>query len=283
MFWPADIVINAFIDRLIADHGQYFPSAPPAHGEAIARVARLSLSRIARSNALYHDLDHTLLVTMVGQDMLRGRIARSADVSSEDWVHFAASLLLFGVGFVRGACPGDQGNRCVIDNNGDSVLLPPGKTDGSLWPYYAVRSKIFAAHYLAHDTVLDWERVVANVDYSRFPPDIDLNPETASYPGLLRAAHLIGTIGDPNFFQKVKPLHLELAESGMLYAIGYETVAEFQENFAEFYHHALEPLIRDGLALLEYTPQGRVWMTHIHAHVLRQRAEISNTTQPGWG
>jgi hypothetical protein len=274
MFWPADIVINAFIERLVKGHGQYFPSAPVQHGEAIARVARLSLSRIARSNALYHDLDHTLLVTMVGQDMLRGRIARSGDVSSEDWIHFVASLLLFAVGFVRGGCPGDMGNRCVIDDKGDSVLLPRGKTDGSLWPYYTERSKIFVAHHLVHDTVLDWERVAANVEYSRYPPVLALHPETDTYPGLLRAAHLIGAVGDPNFFQKVKPLHLELAESGMLYAIGYKTVAEFQQNFADFYHHTIAPLIADGVSLLEYTPQGKVWLTYIHAHVLRRRAAM---------
>jgi hypothetical protein len=275
MFWPADIIIDAFIDRLVCEHRQYYPGAPGTHGEAIQRVARLSLSRIARSNALYHDLDHTLLVTMVGQDMLRGRIARSADVSSKDWIHFVASLLLFAVGFVRGACPGDRYDRFVIDDMGDTVALPRGKTDGSFWPYYTERSKLFIAHHLAHDAVLSWERVAANVEYSRFPPVLSMHPEIDTYPGLLRAAHLIGAVGDPNFFQKVKPLHLELAESGMLYAIGYKTVAEFQENFADFYRHTIEPLIGEAVALLEYTPQGRVWLTYVHAHVLRRQAETA--------
>ena len=114
MFRPSDILIDAFVKRLSRDYREAFGERDPAHHDTILRVARMVLARVARSDALYHDLVYTFLVTLVGQDILRGRIARDADVMPNDWVHFLASLLCPNVGIVRGACPGDDGNTCVI-------------------------------------------------------------------------------------------------------------------------------------------------------------------------
>ena len=67
MFKPTERIINAFVDRLVSDYKTVFVSGPEGHLDTIVRVARRSLNRIARSDALYHDLDHTLQVTMVGE------------------------------------------------------------------------------------------------------------------------------------------------------------------------------------------------------------------------
>jgi hypothetical protein len=272
MFRPSDIVIEGFVDHLQEEYWRTFPGGAPEHCHAIARAARVALGHIARSNALYHDLGHTILVTQIGQNLLQGRILRSYDVSSADWMHFVVSTLCFAVGFVRDVCPGDDGKgKCVIDADGGAVTMPRGATDGWLWPYFTDRSKLFVAHHFRNDTLVDWRTLATNIEYSRFPPLPDRNRETTSYPGLLRAAHLIGSIADPDFDLKTKPLLVELEESGMTKLLGYSDIAAFRTGFQDLFWLSMYPLVADGLKLLDLTGEGREFVAHLHAQLLIEK------------
>jgi hypothetical protein len=269
MFRPSDIVIEAFIDHLQEEFWRTFPDGTPAHCHEIAKAARVALGNIARSNALYHDLSHTILVTQIGQNLLQGRILRSHDVSSADWMHFIISTLCFATGFVRDICPGDDGKgSCVINAEGGTVNMPRGATDGWLWPYFTDRSKIFVTRHFHHNPIVDWRTLADNIEYSRFPPLPDRNRETASYPGLLRAAHLIGSIADPDFNIKTKSLLVELEESGMTTLLGYADIAAFRAGFHDMFWLSMYPLIAEGMKLLDLTGEGRELVAHLYAHLL---------------
>ena len=268
MFRPSDIIIDAFVKRLSRDYLETFGERAPEHHDTILEVARMVLARVARSDALYHDLVYTFLVTLVGQDILRGRIARDADVVPNDWVHFLASLLCSNVGIVRGTCPGDAGNTCVTGTNAQTVELPRGATDGALWPYRAERATIFVHHHFREHPILEWEALAASMEYSRFPPPLERDHETASYPGLLRAAHLIAMVADPNFTLKINRLFLQARESGIADKLGYTTAPEFIARYPKFFWRVLHPLIGEAMELLDYTGGGRVWVANMQAHLL---------------
>lgn len=270
MFRPSDIITEAFIERLRWAYTQIYGEGEPDHRETIAQVARMSLSRMARSDALYHNLDHTLLVTMVGHDILRGQIVRDGKVESIVWVNFVCSLLCFATGFYRYACPGDDDERCVIDEDGTTIEVPRGVTNGWLWPYFTDRSKVYVRHHFTDHPLLDVEVMVANIEYARFPPPVELHPETATYPGLLRASHIIGAVADPNFMLKMPPLVQELEESGMTKRLGFSTTAEFRENYPKLFWESLHPLLLEALELLNHTGQGREWLANMHAHLLAE-------------
>jgi hypothetical protein len=146
--------------------------------------------------------------------------------------------------------------------------MPRGATDGWLWPYFTDRSKLFVAHHFRDDPVIDWRTVAVNIEYSRFPPLPDRNRETASYPGLLRAAHLIGSIADPEFNIKTKALLVELEESGMTQLLGYADIAAFRAGFHDLFWLSMYPLLADGMKLLDLTGEGRELIAHLHAHLL---------------
>ena len=277
MFRPSDILIEAFVGHLLEEYERNFPGGDAAHSNAIARAARVALAHIARSNALYHDLNHTILVTQIGQDLLKGKILRSEDVSSADWMHFVVSTLCFAVGFVRDVCPGDDGKgKCVTDADGATVTVPRGATDGWLWPYFTDRSKLFVAHHFRNDPVVDWRKLADNIEYSRYPPLSDRNRETTTYRGLLRAAHLIGAIADPDFDVKTKPLLVELEESGMTKLLGFSDIAAFRAGFQDLFWLTMYPLVADGLKLLELTGEGREFVAHLHAHLLVEKRALKS-------
>jgi hypothetical protein len=277
MFRPSDIIIDAFIARLRTSYTQIYGEGEAHHCETIAQVARMALARMALSDALYHNLDHTLLVTMVGHDILRGQIVRDGTVSSGEWVNFVCSLLCFATGFYRYACPGDDREHCVIDEKCNTIEVPRGVTNGWLWPYFTDRSKIFVRHHYTDNPVLDVDSMTANIEYARFPPPVKLHPETATYPGLLRASHIIGAVADPNFMLKMPALVQELEESGMAKLLGFRTAAEFQIHYPELFWETLHPLIRDALELLNYTGQGREWIANMHSHLLAEERRDDTT------
>ena len=73
MFNPTQIVIQAFVGQLKGKYRQIYGSLEPTYPEIIGFVSRLALENIANSDAAYHDMNHTIMVTLVGQDILIGK------------------------------------------------------------------------------------------------------------------------------------------------------------------------------------------------------------------
>src|ERR1700704_5282479 len=84
MFNPTEIVIQAFVQHLQHMYGQIYGVLEPTYPDIIGFVARLSLENIADSDAAYHDMNHTIMVTLVGQELLRGKHIRDGGVTPRD-------------------------------------------------------------------------------------------------------------------------------------------------------------------------------------------------------
>src|SRR5919206_407489 len=95
MFDSTTLIIAAVTRRLVGRYRRVFGRREPDHAGAIATAARLALERIGTSDAPYHDLDHTVMVTLLGTDILRGREIAEV-VTPEDWLHTAVERLGYG-------------------------------------------------------------------------------------------------------------------------------------------------------------------------------------------
>ena len=73
MFNPTLIVIESFIRELRATYGRTYTILEPNYPGVLGFAAQLALETIATSDAVYHDVNHTIMVTLVGQEILRGR------------------------------------------------------------------------------------------------------------------------------------------------------------------------------------------------------------------
>jgi len=143
MFNATLIVIEAFIRELRTMYERTYGTMEPGYPGVISFVAQLALENIATSDAAYHDVNHTIMVTLVGQEILRGRHISVGGVTPRDWLHFIISLLCHDIGYVRGICRGDGDGSYVTNLAGDKVTLPEGATDASMTPYHVARSQLF--------------------------------------------------------------------------------------------------------------------------------------------
>ena len=74
MFNPTQIVIAAFIRELRAMYGRTYGALEPGYPGVVSFVAQLALENIATSDAAYHDVNHTIMVTLVGQEIYEAGI-----------------------------------------------------------------------------------------------------------------------------------------------------------------------------------------------------------------
>ena len=69
---PARVFAGAFGEHLARQYLQVYGQREPGYFEVIREGARLVIERLSFSDALYHNYEHTALVVLVGQDILRG-------------------------------------------------------------------------------------------------------------------------------------------------------------------------------------------------------------------
>jgi hypothetical protein len=254
-------------ERLSSVFLRTFGGSDPHIAALLDEAAHLIIERIATSDALYHDAEHTALVTLVAQDILRG-LRMSRTVSPEEWLHFIVAALTHDVGYMRGICTGDHMERQVIDAAGNAVSLPRGASDASLGPYHVFRSQIVVRKRFASHAMIDGERIARAIELTRFPvPDDGDHAETDTEPGLLRAADLIGQLGDPLYPRKLNALFHEFAEIGINERLGYASPADVAERYPSFFWSKVEPYIGDAIRYLEWTMEGRQWVAQLYSNV----------------
>src|SRR5450631_3193439 len=236
-------------------------------------AARLALECIGNSDALYHNVEHTMLVTLVGRDILRGRGLLMRTTAS-DWAHLLVECLMHDIGYVRGILRGDREDSYVIDASGQMVTLPRGSSDAALTPYHVDRSKLFVLDRIAEMKLLDEQRIAGAIEFTRFPPSVN-EEEIEEEGSLLRAADLIGQLGDPRYLYKANALYWEFEEIGINRQLGYGSPADIVDRYPQFYFNSVAPHIQTEIRYLNMTASGRQWIANLYANVFRAEREIS--------
>ena len=139
---------------LASDMKDRFGASHARLAELVPFAARLALECIGNSDALYHNVEHTMLVTLAGHDIFKGRALLLPSTPS-DYSNFIVACLTHDIGYVRGVVKGDGDDGYVVDAAGRKVSLPRGCSDAALAPYHVDRSKLFVLERVAQIDELD--------------------------------------------------------------------------------------------------------------------------------
>jgi hypothetical protein len=252
-----------------------FGSTEAGLTEMISWVSRLSLECIGNSDALYHTVEHTMLVTLVGYDIMKGR-SLLMPTTAADYAHVIVACLLHDIGYVRGVLKGDGADGYVVDAHGRKERLPRGSSDAALTPHHVDRSKLFALDRLSHMDYIDAPRVARAIEFTRFPSAIDPAAQDAEEEGsLVRAADLIGQLGDPHYLRKANALYYEFEEVGMNKQLGYGSPADLTDLYPQFYYNSVAPHLHTAIRYLNVTSSGRQWIAGLYSNVFRAESELN--------
>ena len=185
MFFNAtELLINSFVEKIKDGYRRTYGGYKPDYADIIAWAGSMALENIANSDALYHNVEHTILVTLVGQEILRGKHIREGGISCEDWLHYMISLVCHDIGYVKGVCRNDKNGYYSTGKNGEMVHLDSGASDASLTPYHVDRAKLFIDERFGGHKLIDAELIKQNIELTRFPvPKAEDHQDTINAPG----------------------------------------------------------------------------------------------------
>ena len=273
MFTIPELTANALGSHLAEHMRRRFGSTDAGLIERVESAARLAMDCIGNSDALYHNVEHTMLVTLVGYDILRGR-QLLMETNASDFAHLIFACLLHDIGYVRGILKGDSADGYIVDAKGNKAEVPRGSSDAALLPYHIDRSKLFVMDRMAKIKDLDATRVANAIEFTRFPSTH--GDDSDGEEGMLvRAANLIGQLGDPQYLRKANALYYEFEEVGMNKQLGYTSPADLIDLYPKFYWNSVAPHIQSAIRYLNVTSNGRQWIANLHSNIFRAERELS--------
>jgi hypothetical protein len=269
------VVIEYTVKELRSAYLKTYSEMEQQLGNIMVWSCHLALENIANSDALYHDLDHTVMVATAGQAILEGKHLSEGGVTPGDWVHVMIALLCHDIGYVKGVCRADRDGFFATGIGDGTVEISSTSTDAALAPYHVDRSKLFVRDRFGNKllsgmaAMIDAELIASYIEMTRFPvPKDDQHKDTTGYPALVRAADLIGQLGDPNRLLRCPALFYEFQEIGLNEKLGYKTPGDLRQSNAKFYWDVVSPYIQEAVRYLRVTQEGKQWVANLYANVL---------------
>jgi hypothetical protein len=269
-----ELTIDMFVEQLRRVYERTYGDIDKTFGRIVAWSGRLALENIANSDALYHDIDHTIMVSLAGQAIIEGKHLREGGVSPRDWMHFMIAVMCHDIGYVKGACRNDTRELFASGINDEMVSISSSGTDVALTPYHVDRSKLFVKERFGNGLLqdmtkmLDPDLIADYIEMTRFPsPSGEMYKDTKGLGGLVRAADFIGQLGDPDYLRKTPALFYEFQELGLNEKYGYTSPNDMRVSYASFYWDSVNPFIQDALVYLRMTEDGKQWIANMHSHV----------------
>lgn len=269
-----ELTIDMFVEQLRTVYQRTYGDISSDFGNIVIWCGRLVLENIANSDALYHNVEHTIMVSLAGQAIIEGKHLREGGVTPRDWMHYMIAVLCHDIGYVKGVCKNDVRDKFATGVGDELVYVSPGGTDVALTPFHVNRSKLFVRERFGTSLLqnmtkhLDAELIADYIEMTRFPsPPDEKYKDTKGFGGLVRAADFIGQLGDPEYFRKSPALFYEFQELGVNERLGYKVPNDLRKNYASFYWSSVSPYIQDALLYLRLTEDGKQWIANMHSHV----------------
>ena len=280
MITVPEVMAHALGSFLAAETRGRFRASHANLADFLPYISRLTLECIGNSDALYHNIEHSMLVTLVGHDILMGR-SLMRPTTPRDYSNFILACLTHDIGYVRGVVQGDGDGAYVADVTGRTIRLPIGSSDAAMAPYHVDRSKLFVIERFDTVDYLDADRIARAIEYTRFPypsPKNDATDDLNEEEGLLlRAADLIGQLGDPNYMRKANALFYEFEEVGLNARLGYKSPADVVYKYPQFYWNNVAPQIPAAIQYLNMTSSGRQWIANLYSNVFRAERDLTQS------
>src|SRR5262249_45612492 len=130
------------------------------------------------------------------------------------------------------------------------------------------RGKLFIEERFGGHKLINAEVIKRNIELTRFPvPATEDHQDTTCFPGLVRAADLIGQLSDPRYLRKTVALFYEFEETGMNKVLGYRDPGDLRRNYPKFYWKSVHVFVKDALRYLTLSQYGKQIIAQLYSHV----------------
>jgi len=232
-------------------------------------------------------MEHTTFVTLVGQEILRGKHIKEGNISPLDWLHCTISLLCHDIGYIKGIIKHDDPSKNLYSTGIEdkTVEIPSGSTDAGLTKYHVDRGKAFVKQRFENHPIINYQIIQQNIELTRFPvPNDEDHKDTKGFPGIVRGADLLGQMSDPRYLQKIPGKEIEIFKKFFFVlkiifeALFYEfketghfemwkTPEDLQKGYPGFFWKGVYPYVQESIAYLKTTTNGRQYLANLYSNV----------------
>lgn len=272
-------LVHSVINYISTEYEKIFHNKYREYIDLFTLVASQTLDLIANCDAPYHNLEHTLEVTLVGQEIFYGKYTCEEQVSPQEWIDYMISLLCHDIGYVKGICSCDRPAESTFATgiNDALITLPATATGASLTPYHVDRSKLFVVENFSTYKLINIDVIQLNIELTRFPvPKDKLYKDILGFPGLTRAADLIGQLSDPSYLSKLPALFAEFEEIGTNKILGYAEPKDLRAGYPRFYWHVVSMYLTHSIRYLETTRSGKAILENLYGNRATVEKELDN-------
>ncbi len=262
-------LIHSCMNYLSIEYQHIYGGKYQEYLELFNLIATQTLTAIAGCDSAYHNLEHTVQVVLVGQEIIHGKYVCEEPISPQEWLEYIVSLLCHDIGYRKGICRDDRVEeyRFVTGINSDHITLDSTATGASLTPYHVDRGKLFVAENFSDYKLINLETIQLNIELTRFPaPKDELHQDTIDFPGLTRGADLIGQLSDPYYLAKLPALFSEFEEIGSNKVLGYSDSKDLRAGYPRFYWHVISLYLKHSIRYLEMTQTGQAILANLYGN-----------------
>ncbi|MCP3927146.1 MAG: HD domain-containing protein [Desulfobacterales bacterium] len=183
-----------------------------------------------QSNTKYHDIDHTLSVTLTTARLMHGCMD-DVKLSSKDILTGLISALFHDVGLIQ----------TDDDTEGTGAKYTVGHEQRSVNFMNAYLTRKRAAKRMIADST----KVIESTILSLSPKDFTFRNEEIYMLGkIVGSADLLGQVADRNYFRKLFSLYLEFKEAGVP---GYDSELDLIKKTESFYANVVKKRLVEDL------------------------------------
>jgi len=192
-------------------------------------------------------------------------------------------LLCHDIGYVKGICREDDVTNLIFVTGVEeprTITLSPECTDASLVKYHVDRGKLFVRERFSSIEHIDVEMMCKNIELTRFPvPNSEDHKDTVGFPGLVRAADLIGQLSDPRYTLKLPALYYEFYETGQSKLNGWNNPGDLRKTYPGFFWKIVYKFIKTAIKFLKVTQTGKQYYSSMLAQVAEVQYEQTKTSE----
>eukprot|EP00033_Pygsuia_biforma_P001998 GCRY01002223.1.p1 GENE.GCRY01002223.1~~GCRY01002223.1.p1 ORF type:complete len:453 (-),score=26.91 GCRY01002223.1:363-1721(-) len=232
---PNKAVNDYFVQEVLTNYKEMYGDLEPEFPGIISYCARMALEIISNTNCLYHNTMHTMHVTLVMIELLKGKHLTEGGVGPDDFLHCVIAALCHDIGYVAGILPEDKDTvssrgtgptktiftaQGKVGDESSMFEYPEGASDACNTFCHVDRGKYFVKLRFAKTPYLKIQRLQNMIECTRFPVPKDDRTAQGTFEGLVRAADMIGQLADPDRLLKIPALFQEFQETGTNKALG---------------------------------------------------------------
>lgn len=263
--------IEHFAEQVLIQHQRIYGSAESELLQNTLNISRMALAKMAISNSLFLNVNHTKRAGMMVLQILDGVLHARGVVEPPLFFNLILATLISHVGIVGGILEEDevkphQAQEKYYTGRGEYKDFDGPSSHSVLWPNYIERSLLFVDRNFRSLKNLNIEDVKSAIKFSDISSKSSQKEQT-NFCHYVRSAHLMAYMTQSQYNQWLVRLYRSLEEANLLNRLGFDDLGKFRENHNEYFWENFYSDLTHVIPFLAETEEAKLLLATLYSRM----------------